>query len=76
MWIAVFSIVGLVVGWTVCALLITAKKGDLEMEMFELRKKHDEVLVDIDSLSVDLDELKKKVVELSTTKNEVFDYDL
>lgn len=46
------------------------------MEMFELRKKHDEVLVDIDSLSVDLDELKKKVVELSTTKNEVFDYDL
>lgn len=46
------------------------------MEMFELRKKYDEVLVDIDSLSVDLDDLKKKVVELSTTKNEVFDYDL
>ena len=44
--------------------------------MFELRKKYDEVLVGIDSLSIDLDDLKKKVVELSTTKNEVFDYDL
>jgi hypothetical protein len=61
MWIAAFSIAGLVIGWTVCALLITSKKADLEMEMFDLKRKQEEVLVDLDKLSTDLDTLKAVV---------------
>jgi argonaute-like protein implicated in RNA metabolism and viral defense len=76
MWIIVFSIVGLVTGWTVCALLTMGKREDLEMETLELTRKQEETMVELRKLVVEIDTLKAVVEQELLKEDELYDYDL